>query len=266
MAFCPITEDMPSYFIPMLNDTDRNLAYESAIKETISSFVMEQKRAPRVLDVGAGSGLLTLMALEHGAEHVTALEANSTLAGLLTTILQTKYGGDENKVTTSATTKNNKKTKKTEKNKWTVETTLSIHYESKQTFDIVMCELLGSMIHSESMAVYLYDLVHKRKLVRTFDEDKRYVIPNSATMTIRAYRCSEACGIITGLSYTPMNTLFSAVYDQEQKVSCVFFFSCFLFCLFFCSFCVFFRILLFFYFDSLHLDREHDLNGCKTNL
>ena len=220
MAFVPILEDVPTYFVPMLNDMDRNLAYANAIKETISLFVKEQKRNPRILDLGAGSGLLTLVALEHGAEHVTALEANSTLAGLLPSILQ-----------------------KHSPKKWTVANNLSVHFtlaSRQQPFDMVICELLGSMIHSESMAVYLYDLIHKRKLVRAFfseteketekeDEKEKekeetkekkeirkkyYVVPNSATMTIRGYRCEEACGIVTGLPYAPMNTLYDAVYDN----------------------------------------------------
>lgn len=80
--FEPIFDGIPSYHVPMLNDKDRNQAYEAAIKETIAQFVQEQGRAPTVLDLGAGSGLLSIMALHHGASEVTLVEANADLIAI----------------------------------------------------------------------------------------------------------------------------------------------------------------------------------------
>lgn len=52
----------------MLFDTDRVMAFEKAIKALV-------KPGDRVIDVGAGSGILSLMAARAGAGHVDALEA-----------------------------------------------------------------------------------------------------------------------------------------------------------------------------------------------
>jgi predicted RNA methylase len=87
-AFIPARNDVPSYMLPMLNDSDRNLAYEAAIREKIEAFTKTHGRAPHVLDLGAGTGLLTLMALKHGAARVTALEANETVQGMQLTRLR----------------------------------------------------------------------------------------------------------------------------------------------------------------------------------
>jgi 2-polyprenyl-3-methyl-5-hydroxy-6-metoxy-1,4-benzoquinol methylase len=52
----------------MLFDTDRVMAFEKAIKAMV-------RPGDRVIDVGAGSGILSLMAARAGAAHVDALEA-----------------------------------------------------------------------------------------------------------------------------------------------------------------------------------------------
>ena len=66
-AFIPAQEDVPTYMPPMLNDIDRNVAYETAIAQTLRDFAAEHGRPATVLDVGAGTGMLTVIALKHGA-------------------------------------------------------------------------------------------------------------------------------------------------------------------------------------------------------
>jgi Methyltransferase domain len=58
----------------MLTDADRNAAYEKAITEAVHSFIALHGRAPLVLDIGCGTGLLSMMAVKAGAEHVHACE------------------------------------------------------------------------------------------------------------------------------------------------------------------------------------------------
>jgi 2-polyprenyl-3-methyl-5-hydroxy-6-metoxy-1,4-benzoquinol methylase len=54
---------------PQLHDTPRNQAYEQAIVWALS-----RRPSARVVDIGAGSGLLSLVAAKAGAVHVTAYE------------------------------------------------------------------------------------------------------------------------------------------------------------------------------------------------
>jgi predicted RNA methylase len=240
--FFPIQNGIPSYFLPMIGDTDRNIAYEKAIKQTIEGFIKDRGYKPSVLDVGAGSGMLTLMALKHGALHVTALEANENLSAILKEILSVDHGSPDEKKRwdivqklsldfdpnlPECKQKKNQKKKKNNKiqkhlnadkkaelhtvttdgSKTQIKTKVFIKY------DIVICELLGSMINSESMALYLYDIVHKKNLLNSF-EGKHYVIPNSATMTMRPYECPQAFGIVTGLP--EFDTSLNLVFKEER--------------------------------------------------
>ncbi|KAK1942467.1 Protein arginine N-methyltransferase 7 [Phytophthora citrophthora] len=63
-----------SQMTSMLRDKDRNDCYERGIKRAIAKFKAERGRAPLVLDIGTGTGLLSMFAATHGAEHVYACE------------------------------------------------------------------------------------------------------------------------------------------------------------------------------------------------
>lgn len=57
----------PPWHFGMMNDTPRNRAFEQALRRTI-------RPGMRVLEIGAGSGLLAMMAARAGAAHVTSCE------------------------------------------------------------------------------------------------------------------------------------------------------------------------------------------------
>jgi len=59
----------------MVNDVARNQQIEAALKRTVTADSV-------VLDIGAGTGLLSMMAARAGAKQVIACEANPTLAAL----------------------------------------------------------------------------------------------------------------------------------------------------------------------------------------
>jgi type II protein arginine methyltransferase len=67
-----LTHDVPGFHLGMLADEARNAAFRRAI----------ERHATRrtVLDIGAGSGLLAMIAARAGATHAFAVEANDALA------------------------------------------------------------------------------------------------------------------------------------------------------------------------------------------
>ena len=87
MPYNPLDHGMPKYFWSMLDDRDRNMRYAQAIRACIADFCHEQGRAPRILDVGVGTGMLSALCLVHGAAHVVGVDVNQTMASLADTNL-----------------------------------------------------------------------------------------------------------------------------------------------------------------------------------
>lgn len=63
-----------SAFADMLHDTERNQKYEQALSLAIKKMHSKGKKA-NVLDIGTGTGLLSMMAVRNGADSVFACEA-----------------------------------------------------------------------------------------------------------------------------------------------------------------------------------------------
>ncbi len=84
-----LSHKVHSYHRLMLADTPRNDAYEAMIN----------RHAPgrRILDIGTGTGLLAMMAVRAGAEHVYACEVNPNKADLARAIV--KQNGMEEQIT-----------------------------------------------------------------------------------------------------------------------------------------------------------------------
>ena len=76
-------EMVPFWHIPMLNDVRRNDAFEAAI---IAALAQTGPDA-RVLDIGTGSGLLSMMAARAGAQSVTACEMVPIIADMARQII-----------------------------------------------------------------------------------------------------------------------------------------------------------------------------------
>ena len=69
-----------SQMTSMLRDADRNKCYEDAIAKLMDNFRRVHGRAPVVLDIGAGTGLLSMLCVKHGAEFAFAAEMFDALA------------------------------------------------------------------------------------------------------------------------------------------------------------------------------------------
>eukprot|EP01041_Mallomonas_annulata_P004801 gene4801-9574_t len=78
-----------SQMTSMLHDDDRNRIYEEAISKCIAFFIENSGHAPTVLDVGAGTGLLSLFAAKHGANKVIACEMFEEMSHIAVSVIQT---------------------------------------------------------------------------------------------------------------------------------------------------------------------------------
>jgi len=72
---------VPPWHFPMMNDTYRNALYERAIENLVRS-------GDVVLDIGAGSGLLAMMAARAGAEQVFTCEIVPPIAAAAAAIVE----------------------------------------------------------------------------------------------------------------------------------------------------------------------------------
>ncbi len=72
---------VPDWHRTILADQARNAAYDAALQRTV-------RPGARVLDIGAGSGLLAMMAARAGATEVVSCEMNAAMAGVATEIVR----------------------------------------------------------------------------------------------------------------------------------------------------------------------------------
>ncbi len=77
----PSAASIPDYHCAMLNDAPRNAAYHAGLVAAVASHrARSGGDAPRVLDIGAGAGLLSMLAARGGAAEVVAVERDEALA------------------------------------------------------------------------------------------------------------------------------------------------------------------------------------------
>ena len=89
---------IPKRYFKVLNDEPRRSKYAAAIKRAIDKIHAEAKDA-RVLNIGCGAGLNTMLALKYGAHHVTASERWLYMAmATKENLLNNGYSDDQVKV------------------------------------------------------------------------------------------------------------------------------------------------------------------------
>lgn len=144
---------VPFWHIPMMNDAPRNDAFEAAIKAAIAVAGPDA----RVLDIGAGSGLLSLMAARAGARKVVACEMEPLIAEMAQTIVA--QNGYADRITVHARPS----------------TELAIGAEIDAPADILVSEILSSDLLTEKVLDTFED-AHRRLLA-----PNAIVIPRAAT-------------------------------------------------------------------------------------
>jgi len=72
---------VPRWHFPMLNDEERNQAFAAALRQQV-------RPGDHVLDIGTGSGLLAMLAIQAGAARVTSCEADPLLAAVARQVIE----------------------------------------------------------------------------------------------------------------------------------------------------------------------------------
>ena len=114
----------------MLSDLDRNNVYENAIKRCINNFITKTNTSPSVLDIGTGTGLLSMFCTRHNAKYVTGCEMFETMAGIAEDVIS--KNGLDNKIHIIPQKS----------------TDIDFEYDAKA--DILVSELLDSVLLGES--------------------------------------------------------------------------------------------------------------------
>ncbi|MDI1267302.1 MAG: 50S ribosomal protein L11 methyltransferase [bacterium] len=80
VAAAVLRESVPAWHFSIVRDEARNAAYDAALRRNI-------RPGTSVLEVGAGTGLLAMMAVRAGAAEVTSCEANDAVAAMASEIV-----------------------------------------------------------------------------------------------------------------------------------------------------------------------------------
>ncbi len=146
-------DQVPFWHIPMMNDTRRNDAFEAAIVRAIEAVGPEA----RVLDIGTGSGLLSMMAARAGARNVVACEVVPVIAEMAQRIVAKNGYADRIAIHNRLSTE------------------LRVGAELDERADILVSEILSSDLLTENVLDTFED-AHARLLKRD-----AIVIPRAAS-------------------------------------------------------------------------------------
>jgi protein arginine N-methyltransferase 7 len=162
---------MPKYHFSYLEDDYRNGLYRSAIEKAVRDISVDKDC--RVLNVGAGSGLNTMMCLEAGAYHVTATERWLYLAmSSKEVLLDNGYNDDQVKVVYKRATD------------------LALIKDVPVACNLLLCDVLDDGLLTSGMIPAVKHCLDNIMI------DKPVVIPCSATVYVQAGQVytEDVCG------------------------------------------------------------------------
>jgi type II protein arginine methyltransferase len=142
---------VPFWHIPMLNDVRRNDAFEAAIAKVVA----ERGEEARILDIGAGSGLLSMMAARAGATNIVTCEAVPVIAETAKRIVAQNGFGNRIAVVNKMSTE------------------LAVGQDMETRADILVSEILSSDLLAEDV-------------LSTFEDAHARLINQGATIIPRA--------------------------------------------------------------------------------
>ena len=148
-----------SAYADMLHDKERNEKYYLALKQAVK-LMKEKGKEVNVLDIGTGTGLLSMMAARCGADSVTAIEAFRPMAECALKIIEQNGLSHVIKVIKKRST----------------EVTLGPGCDMPRRANILVTEVFDTELIGEG-AISTFQHAHDHLL-----EDDCYVIPNASTV------------------------------------------------------------------------------------
>ena len=127
-----IGNSVPRWHFSMLRDEPRNTAFDAAIRRAVTP-------GTHVLDIGAGSGLLSLMAARAGAGRVVACEENPAIADIATRIVATNGYAEQIRVVTGNSTE------------------LDVEADLEGRADVIVSEIVSNNLLAEGVLKTLAD-------------------------------------------------------------------------------------------------------------
>lgn len=155
-----------SAFADMLHDSERNQLYEKALKSAIDKMHAAGKKA-NVLDIGTGTGLLSMMAARNGADSIIACEAFTPMSECALKIIALNGFQDKIKVIPKRSTA----------------LTVGPEGDLKQKCNVLVTEVFDTELIGEG-ALSTFDHAHKHLL-----EKDCIVVPQSATIFAQVVEC-----------------------------------------------------------------------------
>ena len=194
----PWKEHVPFWYVGMMNDNYRNTSWEKAIKNVVTPDM-------NVLEIGCGSGLLSLMAARAGAKQVIGCEANKLIASKAREII--KLNEYDKQITIIPKSSFD----------------LKVGVDLSERVDLLIAELIGSQI-IESMTDHDYDILsvynHARthllkptaKIIPSSVAAMGFLVSSDNEKLMKMNQVKDVCGF----DLSPFNEYFSTI-----KIICI---------------------------------------------
>ncbi|KAI0987550.1 hypothetical protein GJ496_010565 [Pomphorhynchus laevis] len=163
LSFC-LHHILPAWHFRMLNDNVRNLNYMRAIQEMFDKIQVIDNM--KLLEIGSGTGLLTMLALKSGFSSVTAVEQSRFLSGVTQTVIEKNSYCEQLQVE--------------------VQNISSFDMPAEPKYNILITELFDCSLLGEHFFSVLRDLQTRQILSRN-----HLILPKSACLHIGVYECSK---------------------------------------------------------------------------
>ncbi|CAK9803941.1 Protein arginine N-methyltransferase 7 [Anthophora plagiata] len=159
-----------SAFADMLHDSERNQKYNAAIEAAIKC-KHELGQEANVLDIGTGTGLLSMMAAKCGADSITACEAFTPMAKCAIKIIQENGFEDKIKLVHKRSTK----------------MTVGKDGDIIKRANILVTEIFDTELIGEG-ALFTFRHAHENLL-----EENCIVVPHTATVWVQVVESAAVC-------------------------------------------------------------------------